>query len=199
MEKRGSIFDGPVTLPDGRIIELLDDWPEEARRHDREGWSLGAQGTRRGRRVGPSWGRGDTARGWLRCQAVPYGSERRPLKKSATMAWAAPVSDAEAARRAGGRRCRNALRQLRAAVRRQWVAELWLAYGGEHGCQAAIARELGVSRSTVCRDVAALFEEARKGDVCPFCGARCPPGGRAGTPRRIAGSRSCLSYGKLTV
>lgn len=66
----------------------------------------------------------------------------------------------------GGRRHYNAVRQFRASFRRRRVAELLLA---EHS-QADIARMLGVHRSTICRDVAYLFEESRREGICRVCG-----------------------------
>lgn len=80
--------------------------------------------------------------------------------------WRLPVSDAEAYRRAGGRRYYNSMRQFRAKLRRARVAEL-LRKGYR---QIEIARELGVSKATICRDVAALAEEAQRERVCPVCG-----------------------------
>jgi hypothetical protein len=43
------------------------------------------------------------------------------------------------------------------------------------GLQARIARELGVSRSTVCRDIAAMDEEVRRGLPCRLCGTWVTP------------------------
>lgn len=69
------------------------------------------------------------------------------------MSWTWPVSDDEAARRAAGRRHYNSIRRLHAELRRVKVAELLRGRFLDWGVQAEIARELGVSRSTVCRDV----------------------------------------------
>jgi hypothetical protein len=92
----------------------------------------------------------------------------------ARAAWSAPTTHEEVARRCAGRRHYNAHRQILAAYRRTRVAKLLMAQGSmfEHGVQAAIARQLGVSRSTVCRDVAALLKE---GHPCPTCGAYRQP------------------------
>ncbi|HEY5387699.1 MAG TPA: hypothetical protein VIL79_07330 [Thermoleophilia bacterium] len=71
--------------------------------------------------------------------------------------WGETVPADVAARRAGGRRRYHATRHLARELRRQQVVELWQVYGLEHGAQAAIARALGVHRSTVCRDTAAIL------------------------------------------
>lgn len=64
----------------------------------------------------------------------------------------------EVHRRAGGRRAYNRLRQIRAAERRLRIAHRLIHAGGlHHGLQANIARDLGVHRSTVCRDIAAIM------------------------------------------
>ena len=89
--------------------------------------------------------------------------------------WSAPVSDAEAARRAGGRRRYNAWRHFCAVWRRREVARLYLELGGGYGVQAAMARRLGVSQATVSRDMAALWEAAREHDRCPLCGTYVLP------------------------
>ena len=81
--------------------------------------------------------------------------------------WAAPVSDQEAARRAGGRRGYNARRGLVQTFRRLKVVRLF-AQGKRPG---EIARELGVHPCTISRDLAALFAMARQGKRCPFCGS----------------------------
>lgn len=66
------------------------------------------------------------------------------------------------ARRATGRRRWLRRRLLRMLVRRRRIA--WLIAQGaleHHGAQAEMARLAGVSRATVCRDVAAILAEAR--------------------------------------
>lgn len=80
--------------------------------------------------------------------------------------WSAPVSDAVAQRRAGGRRAYNSWRRDMAIIRRAHVATLLLA--GRR--QYEIAAELGVARSTICKDVAALVELANREHECPVCG-----------------------------
>jgi hypothetical protein len=70
-----------------------------------------------------------------------------------TTNWKAKVSDAEAARRAGGRTHYNRVRQTQAAQRRRKVLALLGRYGWRKwGVISRIARELGVDRSVVCRD-----------------------------------------------
>jgi hypothetical protein len=85
--------------------------------------------------------------------------------------WSEPTSTDEAHARAAGRRRYNALRQERAQLRRGRVAELALEYGGLHyGVQASIARQLGVSEATICRDLRAILTPTRDRRRCPFCG-----------------------------
>jgi hypothetical protein len=86
--------------------------------------------------------------------------------------WADPTSDAEAVARAGGRRRHNATRRARAELRRAEVARLLAVLGLRHGTQAVIARRLGVSKSTISRDLTALFRGSRP-RRCPLCGCGC--------------------------
>jgi hypothetical protein len=79
--------------------------------------------------------------------------------------WAMPVSQNEAYRRAGGRRSYNSMRAFRAEDRRSQVVRLLRYAGLMHGAQTWIARRLGVSRSTICRDFARLFHTAKQ-DPC---------------------------------
>lgn len=51
-------------------------------------------------------------------------------------------------------------------MRRQRVVELLVAMGMGRSVQARIARLLGVSDATICRDVAAIWEERQP---CPAC------------------------------
>jgi hypothetical protein len=92
----------------------------------------------------------------------------RATKKSAH--WSDRAPWAEVCRRAGGRRAYNRVRRIRAAFRRREVARLLRVQGAlfERGTQARLARQLGVSRATICRDIAAL---SREGGPCPQCGA----------------------------
>jgi hypothetical protein len=108
--------------------------------------------------------------------------------------WGDPVSAVEAARRAGGRRRYNNWRQTLALLRRAKLVRLLAAQGGLArrrdgwpdwrvglwGNQGALARRLGVSPATVCRDLHKL-----RAEICPSppCGAgvRPPgPGAKAG-------------------
>ncbi|MBI3966634.1 MAG: HTH domain-containing protein [Chloroflexi bacterium] len=87
--------------------------------------------------------------------------------------WSAPTSNTEAYRRAGGRRHYNAWRRFMAVDRQRLVAQLALEEGFgffQRGAQARLAKRLGVSRSTICRDVEALLDATRAGRPCPCCG-----------------------------
>ena len=66
----------------------------------------------------------------------------------------------------GGRRRYNSWRQFNAILRRREVAQLL----SQDISQTEIAERLGVHRSTICRDVAWLYEQARNSQVCPCCG-----------------------------
>jgi hypothetical protein len=72
----------------------------------------------------------------------------------------------EVCRRAGGRRRYNKMRQVRAFKRLMMVKSLCLGYGTGYGSQARIARELGVHRSTICRDFQLLAAVERR-DLFP--------------------------------
>ena len=86
--------------------------------------------------------------------------------------WSKRVPNKQAYRRAGGRRKVNGIRNLRTAMRRRIVAECFghaiesaLGTGlidARYGLQAAIARQFGVNRSTVCKDVKAIMRELAK-------------------------------------
>ena len=87
-------------------------------------------------------------------------------------AWARPVSDSVAYRRAGGRRAYNARRTF--MVRLRWARLLDLARDldtgfWEHGAAARLARALGVSRWTVARDIRQI-RAAFNHQHCPVCG-----------------------------
>ena len=87
--------------------------------------------------------------------------------------WSMPVSPEEAARRAGGRRKYNRVRQAKAFWRRVEISRLMARRGAfEPGYQAELARKLGVSRSTVCRDMKALAAIRFR---CPECDAMTNP------------------------
>lgn len=88
--------------------------------------------------------------------------------------WSNPTSDDEAARRAAGRARYNSVRQLNAMVRRGMLVDDWrqMARNGgslfDYGARARLAKEFGVHRSTITRDLAIL-----KTDLwlvpCPTC------------------------------
>jgi transposase len=67
-------------------------------------------------------------------------------------------------RRARGRAKHNAWRKYLATLRRQQVVDLLLRYGFKYGVGALIAAELRVHKSTVSRDIKALFPLMR---TCP--------------------------------
>src|SRR5262245_21969088 len=83
-------------------------------------------------------------------------------------------------RRAAGRNRHNAVRQARAALRRKKLVTLWgeQAQRGasilDRGAQTALAAVLGVHRSTVCRDVAAILADMNERGACPWCGTLKP-------------------------
>jgi hypothetical protein len=75
--------------------------------------------------------------------------------------WGAPADFAEVCRRAGGRRRYNFWARER--KRRRRVEIICRTVGvprGTWGLQAALARALGVSRATVCRDFQAIRDLA---------------------------------------
>jgi DNA invertase Pin-like site-specific DNA recombinase len=84
------------------------------------------------------------------------------------------VPDEVAWKRAGGRRRYNAERRRKAEERRDQILELTaginllaLVPGRRTGIKAELARRLGVSRSTISRDVNAIFSDLF---TCPRCG-----------------------------
>jgi hypothetical protein len=89
--------------------------------------------------------------------------------------WSEWTSDKEAYRRAGGRRAHNAWRQSMALYRQMRLMEiiarnrvdLW----SRNGAQKRLARALGVSKSTISRDIKAIFSEYQLGKPCSLC--RC--------------------------
>ena len=90
--------------------------------------------------------------------------------------WNAQAEWDAVCRRNAGRRRYNCWRAFRRAYRRTQVAKLLLEYGRQgglsaHGCQARIARALGVSQGTISRDVQALTKSWRSSGVCPLCGS----------------------------
>ena len=85
--------------------------------------------------------------------------------------WSAPTSWDEVCRRKAGRDRYNSIRRLQRAERRFRVLKLLSRYGMDRGVQARIAKELGVSRVTVHRDVKALLFDYTP---CPGCGSLVP-------------------------
>jgi AraC-like DNA-binding protein len=75
--------------------------------------------------------------------------------------WSEPTDSLSAAKRAAGRRHYNAVRQFCAEHRRLAVSKLLIRIGWRRGCQTEIARKLGVSRSTICRDLQTLLRDSR--------------------------------------
>jgi hypothetical protein len=67
--------------------------------------------------------------------------------------WAEPVSREEAARRAGGRRAYNLVREIRVYLRRREIARRFDGWAlTSHGVVARIARAFQVSLPTASRD-----------------------------------------------
>jgi hypothetical protein len=87
--------------------------------------------------------------------------------------WAAPTDRETVCRRAAGRRHYNAVRSSRRLERRLKVARLLLKYsrqaglGSSRGIYARVARELGVHRGTISRDVRSIQEDWRRARLCP--------------------------------
>ena len=83
--------------------------------------------------------------------------------KSATNRSIVGIDEAHLDRFIGGRRRYNRMRAINARQRRLRVWRLVAAANlAERGWQAKIARELGVHRSTICRDIVAMGTEARQ-------------------------------------
>src|SRR5262245_43233163 len=86
--------------------------------------------------------------------------------------WSAPTTFDEVCRRAAGRSHYHSMRRIQRHFRRMAVVELIAKYGlFDWGVQARVAPELGVSRSTICRDVAALMYTHAP---CPTCDTIVP-------------------------
>ena len=92
---------------------------------------------------------------------------------STTSDWSRNTRWDEVCRRASGRRRYNAVRRLHAELRRNaiikraWELGTWLR---ERGFQAALARQFGVNRSTISRDVKQLERDMAPLKPCPLCG-----------------------------
>jgi len=76
----------------------------------------------------------------------------RPRSTQQRIEWSRPVSEDEAHRRASGRRRYNSDRRVRAEWRQSVVYKIGLDSLFERGWKARAARQLGVHRSTICRD-----------------------------------------------
>lgn len=74
-------------------------------------------------------------------------------------------------RRARGRANYNSRRRLRAQLRRREVLHLWFEWRDKPGLQTLIAAHLGVSKSTICRDLQKIFPLMTD---CPTCGQLHP-------------------------
>jgi hypothetical protein len=81
--------------------------------------------------------------------------------------WSQPTTAAEAIARARGRAKYNSIRHLAVSQRRAEVLRLYLEFGGGRGVQTRIAEVLGVSRSTVCRDL--RIAPCATSQPCPTC------------------------------
>ena len=91
----------------------------------------------------------------------------------ATRDWSTRVPDNVAFRRAGGRRYVNAYRQFLAALRRSEILAILQRTGMDlraRGTRAELARRLGVSRTTIGRDIDRIFCDAAEHARCPACG-----------------------------
>jgi hypothetical protein len=93
-------------------------------------------------------------------------SERQDMRPSQS-SWSAPTSTDEAHARAAGRRLYNSVRHAEAMVRAGEVIRLLNERGFGRGVQAQIARDLGVHRSTISRDVMRALSP--DGQPCPTC------------------------------
>jgi len=86
---------------------------------------------------------------------------------SKVLNWSAPTDWSAVCKRASGRRGYNAHRQFQAVWRRVQVVNFLGQWGFKHGVQRQIAVALGVSESTISRDLA--FLKAQSGP-CQSCG-----------------------------
>ena len=78
--------------------------------------------------------------------------------------WTSHTTDSIAYRRAGGRRRRNAEQQLAKVIRRHRLLDMMYSPTNplgfvERGWQTRAARDLGVDRATICRDLDAMLGE----------------------------------------
>jgi hypothetical protein len=89
---------------------------------------------------------------------IACNSSREVAMTFPPIEWRHPPSRAVARARLIGRRRYNEARQAAAGQRRDLVQEAWLDSGGVWGWQTRLARELGVHKSTISRDLAAIKE-----------------------------------------
>ena len=78
--------------------------------------------------------------------------------------WSERTSFSEVCRRAGGRRCYNSVRRMRREGRRLRLSRLLLRRRigvFDWGWQTRLAMELGVHKSTICRDFRAIMAPGR--------------------------------------
>ncbi len=102
------------------------------------------------------------------------------------VAWSELTDPEIVARRAGGRRRYNAVRQFQRDLRRRALLERCpslLALISRTGAQQRLAAELGVSPSTLSRDVRAILAAYRP---CPLCGHWMPRDPLAATSGGVA-------------
>ena len=84
--------------------------------------------------------------------------------------WGAPTTTDIVHRRAAGRAHYNSVRKLVADQRAVEIFKRLVAYNFTRGAQARVAREFGVSRSTVSRVLDRLPRPPNQ-IRCPLCGA----------------------------
>ena len=87
--------------------------------------------------------------------------------------WSAWTSEEDGYRRAGGRRAYNAWRQSMALYRQMRLMEIvarnQLDLWKRNGTQKRLAHALGVSKSTISRDIKSILAEYKPGKPCPLC------------------------------
>jgi hypothetical protein len=98
-------------------------------------------------------------------------TEGNPKVRNRRSWWSEPVSQEEAYKRVRGRTRWNAYRRRLAKARQREVLQLWWRWPGKPGVQTLIAQHLGVHKSTISRDMAALGLRAPR---CPTCGRPRP-------------------------
>ncbi len=85
------------------------------------------------------------------------------------VSWNTPTDRETVCKRAAGRRRYNARRGMQKLVRRMQILNLLSERSlFDHGLRTRLARELGLSVSTISRDLKALFYTHA---ICPACGS----------------------------